>query len=152
MAEPQIIIEHLVGSRRGERQVFSPGSHLRFGRHPDSDVRFDAHRDIDASSRHAEIEPRGDHYVLRDVGSSNGTLVNGERVTEVAIAPDESTVVEFGPGGPRVRVFVGDPDKIPPPPAITDEYRAFTRRFRVALGAAIAAIVIIAAAVWMALV
>lgn len=152
MAEPKIIVDHLVGSRRGQRQAFPPGTHVRFGRHPDNQVSFHAHRDLDASSRHAELEPQGEAYVLRDVGSSNGTFIQGERVVERAIALEEPVIVEFGTGGPRVRVFVGDPDNVPPIPRVTDEYRAFTTSFRITLASVILAIVAIAAALWIALV
>jgi pSer/pThr/pTyr-binding forkhead associated (FHA) protein len=117
MTEPQIIIDHLLGSRRGRRQVFPPGATIRFGRHPECEICFDAHRDIDASSRHAEIETEGERFLLRDVGSSNGTFVAGQRVTEVPIQPGEPVVVEFGAGGPQVRVFVGNLEQAPPLPA-----------------------------------
>ena len=33
------------------------------------------------SHRHAEIWPQGDRYVVQDLGSTNGTLVNGEPIT-----------------------------------------------------------------------
>ncbi|HZR13294.1 MAG TPA: FHA domain-containing protein [Acidimicrobiia bacterium] len=49
------------------------------GRHPDSDIFLD---DITVSRRHAVFERREGGYVLRDVGSLNGTYVNRERVEE----------------------------------------------------------------------
>ena len=36
----------------------------------------------DASRRHAEIAAEGGRFLLRDLGSTNGTWVNGERVGE----------------------------------------------------------------------
>jgi hypothetical protein len=47
------------------------------GRHPDSDIFLD---DITVSRRHVVIDRAEDGYVLRDVGSLNGTYVNRERV------------------------------------------------------------------------
>lgn len=97
---------------------------MRFGRHPDCEVSFDAHRDIDASSRHAELRPRvtdGAGWVLVDLGSSNGTYVDGHRITEASIAESRAVAVDFGPGGPRVRLFIGDDAAIanlPPPPIV----------------------------------
>lgn len=38
--------------------------------------------DTNASRVHAEIHPRGDGYVAIDQGSTNGTLVNGQRMSE----------------------------------------------------------------------
>ncbi|HEU5099897.1 MAG TPA: clostripain-related cysteine peptidase [Roseiflexaceae bacterium] len=49
-----------------------------FGRNPDNAVVFAGGR---ASRRHAEIRREGADYVLADLGSSNGTLVNGQRLT-----------------------------------------------------------------------
>jgi len=34
------------------------------------------------SRKHCQVEKAGDGYVLRDLGSSNGTFVNGQRVTD----------------------------------------------------------------------
>lgn len=103
-----VIVDHLAGSRRGQRQELSADKRVRFGRHPDCEVSFDAHRDIDASSRHAELRPGVDGWVLVDLGSSNGTFVDGHRVTETAVARAAPVTVEFGAGGPRVRLFIGD--------------------------------------------
>jgi signal transduction histidine kinase/pSer/pThr/pTyr-binding forkhead associated (FHA) protein len=36
--------------------------------------------DNTVSRRHCELVPSGDHWILRDLGSSNGTYVNGTRV------------------------------------------------------------------------
>ncbi len=47
------------------------------GRHPDSDVFLD---DVTVSRRHVVIDKTDDGYVLRDVGSLNGTYVNRKRV------------------------------------------------------------------------
>ena len=44
---------------------------------PDSDIELD---DITVSRRHAEIEHVASGYVVRDVGSLNGTYVNAERI------------------------------------------------------------------------
>ncbi len=51
---------------------------LTFGRLPECTVTFD---DTNVSREHAEIRPEGDGFVLADLGSTNGTAVNGERVT-----------------------------------------------------------------------
>ncbi|GIW71340.1 MAG: hypothetical protein KatS3mg102_0882 [Planctomycetota bacterium] len=49
--------------------------------------------DRKVSSRHAEICRVGPHWVLRDLGSTNGTFVNGRRVTETVLAlGDEITL------------------------------------------------------------
>ena len=42
--------------------------------------------DVKASRRHAEIVPVDDGFMLTDLGSANGTLLNGEPVTEAPLA------------------------------------------------------------------
>jgi pSer/pThr/pTyr-binding forkhead associated (FHA) protein len=114
----RILVDHLAGARRGQRQELPVDKRVRFGRHPECEVAFDAHRDIDASSRHAELRVGDAGWVLVDVGSSNGTYVDNRRITEAPVAASTPIVIEFGPGGPRVRLFVGDDaeiDALPPP-------------------------------------
>ncbi len=47
------------------------------GRHPDSDIFLD---DITVSRRHVEIELTSSGYVVRDVGSLNGTYLNQQLI------------------------------------------------------------------------
>ena len=49
------------------------------GRDAGSGITLDG--DDFASSRHASIEPRADGVWVEDLGSTNGTFVNGERIT-----------------------------------------------------------------------
>jgi pSer/pThr/pTyr-binding forkhead associated (FHA) protein len=56
---------------------------VRAGRHPESDIFLD---DITVSRRHAEIVREGGHYLVRDVGSLNGTYLNRERVESAPLA------------------------------------------------------------------
>lgn len=51
---------------------------LTFGRLPECTITFD---DTNVSREHAEIRPDGDGFVLSDLGSTNGTTVNGDPVT-----------------------------------------------------------------------
>ena len=52
---------------------------LTFGRSAQNDVQLQ--RDEYASSKHARIEPRRDGVWLEDIGSTNGTYLNGIRLT-----------------------------------------------------------------------
>ena len=115
----RVVIDHVAGSRRGQRQEFPAGTRIRFGRHPECEVSFDPQRDIDASSRHAELRTVETGWVLVDLGSSNGTYVEGHRITEAPVARNAPMRIDFGSGGPRVRLFVGDDGEIealPPAP------------------------------------
>jgi hypothetical protein len=61
---------------------------LTIGRAPNNDVSLPT--DEYASSRHARIEPRRDGVWISDIGSTNGTFVNGIRVTrERRLAPGD---------------------------------------------------------------
>ena len=55
------------------------GSATVVGRDAGSGIRLDG--DDFASSRHASIEPGADGVWVEDLGSTNGTFVNGERIT-----------------------------------------------------------------------
>src|SRR5689334_18714730 len=105
----KIVIDHLSGSRAGQRQELEPIARVRFGRHPDNEVAFDAHKDLDASTRHAELRRENSHWLLLDVGSSNGTLVGGQKIARLDVHQGVPLEVEFGAGGPRVRLYIGDP-------------------------------------------
>jgi pSer/pThr/pTyr-binding forkhead associated (FHA) protein len=63
------------------------------GRHPESDIFLD---DVTVSRRHAEFRREGGVFVVRDVGSLNGTYVNRERVESATLANgDEVQVGKF---------------------------------------------------------
>lgn len=86
------------GARAGASERFEK-SVVSIGRHPMNDLRFDANKDIDVSGRHAELRSVGGRHVLHDIGSTNGTFVNGQRITEHELA--EGDVIMFGAGGPQ---------------------------------------------------
>lgn len=90
------------GARAGTSERFDK-SVIAIGRHPLCDLRFDAAKDLDVSARHAEIRSAGGRHVLHDLGSTNGTYVNGERVQGEREIRD-GDVLMFGSDGPRVTV------------------------------------------------
>jgi hypothetical protein len=143
----RIVLDHLTGSRRGQRQELSADQRVRFGRHPDNEVSFDAHRDLDASSRHAELRREDGRYVLRDIGSSNGLWVRGARLTEFEVPTGEPVEVEFGSGGPKLRVYIGDPAHAPAQPAATESVIARESRLRRALLVAVVVVGLAAAGI-----
>ena len=63
------------------------------GRHPDSDIFLD---DVTVSRKHANFRREGDTFVVRDVGSLNGTYVNRERIDEARLQTgDEVQIGKF---------------------------------------------------------
>ncbi|MFJ6694754.1 FHA domain-containing protein [Streptomyces sp. NPDC091272] len=65
---------------------------LRIGRGTDNGLRL-SHETV--SRRHAELVLQGGLWILRDLGSTNGTCVNGRRVTGPAVVNDGDQV-SFG--------------------------------------------------------
>lgn len=85
----------LTGSELGKRIVVDRS--LTIGRDPESDLQLD---DSLVSWHHARIEDRGDGWTLVDLGSTNGSTVNGEVKAEFALEPNDrivfgSTAVSF---------------------------------------------------------
>jgi hypothetical protein len=65
----------------------------RVGRHPESEIFLD---DITVSRRHAEFLRQGSTYVVKDVGSLNGTYVNRERIDDATLQNgDEVQIGKF---------------------------------------------------------
>jgi pSer/pThr/pTyr-binding forkhead associated (FHA) protein len=63
------------------------------GRSPSSDIFLD---DVTVSRKHAQFTRVADGFVVRDVGSLNGTYVNRERIDEVAVQTgDEVQIGKF---------------------------------------------------------
>ncbi len=87
------------GSRADQREVFDT-SVIAVRRHPMNDLRFDVDKDPEVSSKHAEIRIVGDTVTLKDLASTNGTYMNGQRVTGERVLA-EGEVISFGDAGPK---------------------------------------------------
>ncbi len=92
----------LGGGRGGSRLTVVAGPHsgqsfalqvgLVFGRDPGNSAALPA--DTKASRRHAQlVSDGGGGVALEDLGSTNGTFVNGQRITKVALAPGDQIVI-----------------------------------------------------------
>jgi len=58
------------------------------------------------SARHLEIRKEGDAYRLADLNSTNGTYLNGQRITESLLEPP--CVVRLGADGPEMSFIIDD--------------------------------------------
>jgi FHA domain len=74
--EPRLEVVAAKGHAPGA--MFDVGAGARLGRAAGSDVHID---DSYASAAHARIYRRGGEVVIEDLGSTNGTFVNGRQIT-----------------------------------------------------------------------
>lgn len=107
--------------RDGEGRVFPlPPGMTTFGRRAENSVVLTG--DLYVSGSHAQIQADGDVYILTDLGSTNGTLLNGERLqsnTPVSLDPGDVIVIggtalrfaRLGPDGTEI----GQPDEAAEP-------------------------------------
>ena len=98
----RIELRILSGARAGQSEVFEKSTIL-VGRKPSNDLRFDLRGDLDVSGEHGQIREQGGQWFVVDNGSTNGTYVNGERVTDEALIKD-GDIIAFGRNGPTVEV------------------------------------------------
>lgn len=77
------------GPRRGLHWSLTEGP-TKVGRDPDDGIFLD---DVTVSRHHAEFEARGDVLVVRDLGSTNGTYVNGSRAEETEIHSGDEVII-----------------------------------------------------------
>lgn len=75
----------------GGQRIVLAGAPVVLGRQADCDLVL---QDDQASRRHAQVEPGPDGFVLVDLGSTNGTLLNGQPVDgPAALEPGDRIVV-----------------------------------------------------------
>jgi RsiW-degrading membrane proteinase PrsW (M82 family) len=86
---------------------------LSLGRGDDCALRFDPRVDREVSRRHARIQAEGGDFYIADEQSTNGTLVNGQRVFRQVLCDGDR--IELGYHGPRLRVSVERPPAPPVP-------------------------------------
>jgi pSer/pThr/pTyr-binding forkhead associated (FHA) protein len=66
---------------------------LLFGRHEECDVQLNSKK---VSRKHCCVAQVSDYLVVRDLGSTNGVRINGERVVEGKLVPgDELQIGNF---------------------------------------------------------
>jgi adenylate cyclase len=102
----------LVGVDSGHTYLLRDEGALLVGRGPGSDIPI---VDPSVSRRHAELVCEGDRVRIRDLGSVNGTFVNGARVEAATAGPGD--VVAFGRAS--FRVGAGEPAR--PAAELSDE-------------------------------
>lgn len=107
---------------------------LTLGRDPGTDIVIN---DPQVSRQHARITRQGGLMVIEDLGSTNGTFVNGMRLTgphtltsgDVIGLGDAVTLTYHGANVGATRTIVGPPSYAPPPPVTppVEEEKSKTR-------------------------
>jgi len=94
-------------------QVFKVRGRLTIGRAPENDIQL---LHLGVSRRHAEVSYEDGRLMVRDLGSRNGTFVNGDRITERELAPEDEIAI----GQARLTI----PKASPPPEVVLDLRKA----------------------------
>ncbi len=85
----------------GSTDVLRFRTTVRLGRAETNGIVLDDDR---VSNEHAELRLSGDAWEVVDLGSTNGTFVDGVHVTRVSLGRENS--VRLGAGGPELRVSI----------------------------------------------
>lgn len=100
----QTISQVAISIEKGGQRLEFKKQLVRIGRDPSADVAFDANVDLLVSFNHAKIVVIEGKATLYDLESTNGTFINGEQIARRDLVGGET--VEFGRGGPQIRVLL----------------------------------------------
>lgn len=106
---------HMGGKKLGFREEITRLP-VKIGRSSSNDLILPS-EDTRSSSRHAELSYDGTSFILKDLGSTNGTFVNDQQVTSAIVKHGD--IIQFGMGGPKLifevdKVAAGDiPESMP---------------------------------------
>jgi pSer/pThr/pTyr-binding forkhead associated (FHA) protein len=79
----------LTGAKKGEAYVLM-GNRIVIGRSEKADISLN---DTKASREHAEVTKVGDSWVVTDLGSQNGIIVNDKKVTQKNLGANDKLIV-----------------------------------------------------------
>jgi pSer/pThr/pTyr-binding forkhead associated (FHA) protein len=94
------------GPLAGARYLLKEGVQ-RIGRAPDNDIIVQGQQSATVSLYHLEIVCEGGLCRIRDVGSTNGTYVDGEQITDAEL--QLQSVIRLGNNGPEFAVMPEQP-------------------------------------------
>ena len=112
--DPQPGLVRLDGLHAGLRYRLD-GEIVRIGRDPRNEISVRGGKAGFVSAQQAEIRAIGERLVLNDLGSTNGTFVNGVRVESIQL--EDGAFIELGAGGPQFRFERQPAPKAEQPPA-----------------------------------
>ncbi|MFF5186047.1 FHA domain-containing protein [Streptomyces sp. NPDC000345] len=91
---PELVLE-----LNGRTWTLDPSRSYTLGRDPQGDIVFE---DARVSWRHATVSFNGRSWVIEDHGSTNGTFVQGRRVSQLEVGPGSALHLGNATDGPRV--------------------------------------------------
>lgn len=83
-----------------------PEGTTRIGRAPDNELVIQGPNASTVSLYHVAIDSNGGFHI-RDLDSTNGTFINGERITDAELQPNSS--IRLGSQGPELLFMIGEP-------------------------------------------
>ncbi|MGO9009438.1 MAG: FHA domain-containing protein [Bryobacteraceae bacterium] len=86
------------GPLAGTRYLLPDGC-TRIGRSPENEVVIQGPSAATVSAQHVEISKDGDHWRIRDTGSTNGTYLNGEKIADAELCAQ--AIIQLGNDGPE---------------------------------------------------
>ncbi len=94
------------GKREGQEIVITEGKVITIGRGEESDIPL---FDTGMSRRHFQMEIRAGNFIVTDLGSTNGTFVNGQRIERSALASGD--VITAGASVFEMQVVAKEKDR-----------------------------------------
>ena len=95
------LFEHSGTPNATRRRIELVNDTTRIGRERGLEVEITLEA-ANVSRRHTEIRRQNDSYIVVDLGSFNGTFLNGRRIGDAEVLKD-SDVIQLGRGGPSLR-------------------------------------------------
>lgn len=95
-------VTHVEGSKKGSVDNFDAPV-VTVGRDPSNVLAFDPVKDDRVSTKHAALSEQGGQLIVTDLGSRNGTIVNGQKISGPTPVPSGG-LIQFGDNGPMIMV------------------------------------------------
>lgn len=92
----------LNGTRSNKSVSFSRVGFINLGNKDDNDLVLKLPEDTLVAGYHAQIRQVEDKIFIQDMGSKNGTFLNGQKITKTQLS--NSDTVQLGMGGPKFEV------------------------------------------------
>ena len=97
---------YLDGPRAGQIRAAAK-DYATIGRHPECDIQFGPDSELEVSVQHAAVFKQGGDFMVRDLGSTNGTWLDGKRVRGDRPLT-HGDILQFGTTGPRLEFSISD--------------------------------------------